>query len=113
MLSGLTAQAADFGDEFHDVWPNIPKDGMRGLQTEIELLFQSEQERISVVLLEAPMGEGKTEAGIFAAIQMAKQWGKCGFYIGVAHSCHLQSDGWTYADVIEAAPTSKLGPSAP
>ncbi len=83
MLSGLTAQAADFGDEFHDVWPNIPKDGMRGLQTEIELLFQSEQERISVVLLEAPMGEGKTEAGIFAAIQMAKQWGKCGFYIGL------------------------------
>ena len=83
MLSGLTAQVADFGDGFHDVWPNIPKEGMRGLQTEIELLFQQTQERISVVLMEAPMGEGKTEAGVFAAIQMAKQWGKYGFYVGL------------------------------
>ena len=83
MLSGLTSQAADFGNEFHDVWPNIPRDGMRGLQSETEALFQQAQERISVVLLEAPMGEGKTEAGIYAGIRMAKQWGKSGFYVGL------------------------------
>ena len=52
MLSGLTSQAADFGNEFHDVWPNIPRDVMRGLQSETEALFQQAQERISVVLLE-------------------------------------------------------------
>lgn len=83
MLSGLTSQAADFGNEFHDVWPNIPRDVMRGLQSETEALFQQAQERISVVLLEAPMGEGKTEAGIYAGIRMAKQWGKSGFYVGL------------------------------
>ena len=29
------------------------------------------------------MGEGKTEAGVYAAVQMAQQWGKEGFYIGL------------------------------
>lgn len=82
-VSGLTVQNVSFGMDFHSVWPNIPRRGMRGLQSEIEKLFQDVQERISVVLLEAPMGEGKTEAGIYAALQMAQQWGKCGFYVGL------------------------------
>lgn len=81
--SGLAAQAGTFGSEFHSVWPNIPVEGMRGVQKEVELLFQQVQERISLVLLEAPMGEGKTEAGIYAALQMSRQWGKCGFYVGL------------------------------
>lgn len=82
-VSGLTVQDVSFGMNFHSVWPNIPKEGMRGLQNEVEKLFQETQERISLVLLEAPMGEGKTEAGIYAALQMAQQWGKCGFYVGL------------------------------
>lgn len=82
-VSGLTVKNASFGMDFHSVWPNISRRGMRGLQNEVEKLFQETQERISVVLLEAPMGEGKTEAGIYAALQMAQQWGKCGFYVGL------------------------------
>lgn len=82
-VSGLTAQDVSFGMDFHSVWPNIPRKGMRGLQDEVEKLFQETQERISLVLLEAPMGEGKTEAGIYAALQLARQWGKCGFYVGL------------------------------
>lgn len=82
-VSGLTVQDVSFGMDFHSAWPNIPREGMRGLQNEVEKLFQETQERISVVLLEAPMGEGKTEAGIYAALQLARQWGKCGFYVGL------------------------------
>lgn len=82
-VSGLTVQDVSFGMNFHSVWRNIPKEGMRGLQNEVEKLFQETQERISLALLEAPMGEGKTEAGIYAALQMAQQWGKCGFYVGL------------------------------
>lgn len=82
-ISGLTVQDVSFGMDFHSVWPNIPRGGMRGLQNEVEKLFQEAQERISLVLLEAPMGEGKTEAGIYAALQMAQRWGKCGFYVGL------------------------------
>lgn len=82
-LSGLAGQIAEFGTKFHEVWPNIPEERIRGLQSEVEALFQQAHARVSVVLLEAPMGEGKTEAGIYAAIQMARQWGKCGFYVGL------------------------------
>lgn len=82
-ISGLASQEEQFGSDFHSVWPNIPAEGMRGLQAEVQALFQQTQERVSLVLLEAPMGEGKTEAGIYAAIQMARQWKKCGFYVGL------------------------------
>lgn len=65
--SGLCSPDVDFGREFSEVWPNIPRNGLRGLQEDIEVLFGETEERISVVLIEAPMGEGKTEAGIYAA----------------------------------------------
>lgn len=81
--SGLCGERADFGTCFSEVWPNIPRAGLRGLQEEVERLFDETKERISVVLIEAPMGEGKTEAGIYAALQMARQWKKSGFYVGL------------------------------
>ena len=84
--SGLCGSDVDFGRNFTDVWPNIPRDGLRGLQEDIEALFAETEERISVVLIEAPMGEGKTEAGIYAALQMARQWKKHGFYVGLPTS---------------------------
>ena len=64
--SGLCNPDVDFGRDFTEVWPNIPRGGLRGLQEDIEVLFGETEERISVVLIEAPMGEGKTEAGIYA-----------------------------------------------
>ena len=82
-LSGLACRKAEFGTEFSDVWPYISKAGMRGLQEDVETLFKTEEERISLVLLEAPMGEGKTEAGVYAALRMDSQWEKNGFYIGL------------------------------
>ena len=82
-LSGLACSQEKFGTGFSDVWTNIPKTGMRGLQKEVEALFQTAGERIALVLLEAPMGEGKTEAGIYAALQMNRQWEKNGFYVGL------------------------------
>lgn len=84
--SGLCGSDVDFGREFSEVWPNIPRNGLRGLQEDIEVLFGETEERISVVLIEAPMGEGKTEAGIYAALQMARQWKKHGFYVGLPTS---------------------------
>lgn len=84
--SGLYRQVGIAGDTFCDVWPNIPTDGMRPLQKELEKLFLQTKERTSLVLLEAPMGEGKTEAGLYAALQMALQWKKTGFYVGLPTS---------------------------
>ena len=84
--SGLCSPDVDFGRDFTEVWPNIPRNGLRGLQEDIESLFAETKERISVVLIEAPMGEGKTEAGIYAALQMARQWKKHGFYVGLPTS---------------------------
>lgn len=82
-LSGLRQKAISFGEHFTQVWPNIPAGSLRGLQEEVETLFTQSEERISLVLLEAPMGEGKTEAGVYAGVRMAKQWGKTGFYMGL------------------------------
>ena len=79
--SGLQRQNVQFPPAFSKLWPSIAE--MRGLQQETEALFQETEGPISLVLLEAPMGEGKTEAGVYAAVQMARQWGKDGFYIGM------------------------------
>ena len=40
-LSGLAYPQGEFGTGFSDVWPNIPKTGMRGLQKEVEALFHT------------------------------------------------------------------------
>ena len=81
--SGLKAELCDFGESFTDVWPAIPREGMRELQRETEALFDETDERISALLIEAPMGEGKTEAGVYAALKMARQWSKDGFYVAL------------------------------
>ncbi len=72
-----------WAETFCGVWPNIPQDGRRPLQTETEALFHDSNERVRLLLLEAPMGEGKTEAGMYAALQMQRQWGKNGFYVAL------------------------------
>lgn len=84
--SGLQRHEIFGGSSFCSVWLNIPFNGMRSVQKELEQLFYQTNERLSLILLEAPMGEGKTEAGIYAALQMARQWEKNGFYIGLPTS---------------------------
>jgi CRISPR-associated endonuclease/helicase Cas3 len=81
--SGLKPTQVKWPESFCGVWPIIPKDGRRKLQQDMERLFSTPGLKPSVVLIEAPMGEGKTEAGVFAALRMAKLWGKDGFYIAM------------------------------
>lgn len=84
--NGFSPFNVTWGDTFCDIWPNIPEEGRRPLQVETEHLFRDTDQRIRMILMEAPMGEGKTEAGMFAALQMQKQWGKNGFYIALPTS---------------------------
>ncbi|MDO5785611.1 MAG: CRISPR-associated helicase Cas3' [Eubacteriales bacterium] len=81
--SGLNKVDRIFGDTFSEVWPEFPAEQMRPLQKEVEKLFQKAQEKVALVLLEAPMGEGKTEAGCYAAVQMGKQYQKNGIYFAL------------------------------
>lgn len=63
---------------FTDLWPFIPRDGMRPLQQKIEKIFQQPRKPLALIL-EAPMGEGKTEAALYAAFQLAELWKKRAF----------------------------------
>ncbi len=81
--SGLAPQPVDWPKDFCGIWPNIRKEGRRFLQKDLDEIFSETGARFSLVLLEAPMGEGKTEAGLFAALRMARQWGRDGFYVAL------------------------------
>ncbi|MBQ3681712.1 MAG: CRISPR-associated helicase Cas3' [Succinimonas sp.] len=81
--SGLLPMDVTWPDTFCKLWPNISPEGKRPLQAETESLFRKSSKRYQLILLEAPMGEGKTEAGVFAALQMAKQWEKTGVYLAL------------------------------
>lgn len=67
---------------FSNVWPWISHDSLRPPQKCIEQRY-TEPARDLVTLIEAPMGEGKTEAGMYAAVQLAKTWRKDGFYVAL------------------------------
>ena len=84
--NGFSPSKVEWGDAFCSIWPNIPEAGRRPLQSEMERLFRQTEQRIRMTLVEAPMGEGKTEAGMYAALQMQKQWKKSGFYIALPTS---------------------------
>lgn len=81
--SELGPQTAAWPMDFCALWPWIPLEGRRPLQRETEALFQGKETNYSLILLEAPMGEGKTEAGIYAALRLASQWGKDGLYVAL------------------------------
>ena len=81
--SGLKPEHVTWPDDFCGLWPTIPAAGKRPMQCEIERHLLKEAENPLLVLIEAPMGEGKTEAGIYAATQMAKYWGKDGLYVAL------------------------------
>lgn len=69
--------------DFTKLWPNIPRKGMRPLQKALEDVLANEEEMPLGVILEAPMGCGKTEAGLYAACRLAQCWGKEGFYVAL------------------------------
>lgn len=80
--SRLAAQSIDVGSTFDSVWPQYAGNA-RPLQTLTEEIFRDSDERASLLLIEAPMGEGKTEAALLAASQMMKQWNKSGVYFAL------------------------------
>lgn len=80
--SGLQKKRIGWGNEFSDVWPWIPKAGMRLLQRGAEKISAGPK-RHRLILMEAPMGEGKTEAGMYCAVQMLRRWNKDGFYVAL------------------------------
>ncbi len=70
---------------FSGIWKNIPKEKMRPLQIVTEKLMSDDKKPL-LFLVEAPMGEGKTEAGAYAAFQMGRYYGKEGFYVALPTS---------------------------
>lgn len=71
---------------FLELWDNIPEDGMRPLQKTIDKIFSDKDEKPLALIIEAPMGEGKTEAALYAATQLAQRWNKEGFYVALPTS---------------------------
>lgn len=80
--SGLKPNPINWKNRFTDIWPWIQSGGMRPLQKAAEQVEGGEK-RHSLILLEAPMGEGKTEAGMYCAVQMMRKWRKDGFYVAL------------------------------
>lgn len=80
--SGLQPDMVNWGSGFTDIWPWIPEGGMRPLQRGAQTL-SNQGKRHSLILMEAPMGEGKTEAGMYCAVQMLQKWNKDGFYVAL------------------------------
>ncbi len=81
--SGLQPYDITWPKNFCGIWTMIPEAKRRPLQKDLDELFSKTERPLSLVLLEAPMGEGKTEAGVYAALRMAEIWGKDGFYVAL------------------------------
>jgi len=63
---------------FCDMWPEIPKDGLRPIQRACETLPLA-----PLTIIEAPMGEGKTEAALYLAGRLCQKYGKSGIYMAL------------------------------
>jgi CRISPR-associated endonuclease/helicase Cas3 len=70
-------------DGFCGLWHNIAHDKLRPLQKSVQDIYGQVMSNPMLMIIEAPMGEGKTEAGIYAAACMARQNGKNGLYIAL------------------------------
>ncbi len=68
---------------FTELWKSIRYDTMRPVQKEIEVLCSEQEEQPLLTIIEAPMGEGKTEAGLYTAVRMGEYWHKEGLYIAL------------------------------
>lgn len=85
----LTNRGLDYDNrriEFSDFcsfWRFIPRDGMRGIQKAVEQLGKSPS---PFYIVEAPMGEGKSEASLYLAACQMRQFSANGFYIALPTS---------------------------
>ena len=67
---------------FSELWNFIPKESMRPLQKAVEK-FVEDGKIPSLTIIEAPMGEGKTEAALYLATHLIKCFHKQGFYVAL------------------------------
>jgi CRISPR-associated endonuclease/helicase Cas3 len=82
---GLDIASLPNTQEFSSFWPQLVPSSLRPVQKEISRIFSAKELPI-LTIIEAPMGEGKTEAGVYAASQMATAYGKQGLYVALPTS---------------------------
>lgn len=68
---------------FCDMWRSIPRDGLRGVQKKIEELAKAPA---ALYIIEAPMGEGKSEAALYTAVRQMEGFERSGFYLALPTS---------------------------
>ena len=87
-LGLVEKNVADFGNEFLEVWSDIREKGfeVRPIQAECEKITKQDNITSRLLIIEAPMGEGKTEAAIYTAVQWIKAYNLSGFYIALPTS---------------------------
>lgn len=66
--------------KFADLWKPMTEGRLRPMQAALEKYLSEKDTMPIMLMLEAPMGEGKTEAALFAAFLLMKYWDKTGFY---------------------------------
>ena len=67
-------------DEYRQMWPAFSESALRPVQAAILRLADP---AAGLTIVEAPMGEGKTEAGAFQAARGCSLWGKQGIYFAL------------------------------
>lgn len=81
-LGFCTPEPVRFGRFFTDVWPKFNEPWP--IQTEIECLYNGGVlSRPGLVIIEAPMGEGKTEAALYLALQWIRSGDAGGLYMAL------------------------------
>jgi len=78
---------------FADVWPGMPP---RPVQAALEIALNADPAR-GLLIIEAPMGEGKTEAALYAA----ECWGRSGAYIALPTQATSNQMHGRYARFLE------------
>lgn len=70
---------------FCELWKEFKPESLRPLQKAcVQMVSTWKSENVpGFILLEAPMGEGKTEAGLFLVAHLMKEIGKTGFYVAL------------------------------
>ena len=81
--AGIDSCPAISARHMYEIWSWLKKDSLRPMQKSLDEYLSEAEEMPLLMILEAPMGEGKTEAGIYAALRMAEYWQKNGVYVGL------------------------------
>lgn len=78
---GLMAQLLELPTKsFQALWPDLAGFELRGVQ---ECAEKAAMDGAALYLIEAPMGEGKTEAATYLAAAQCERFGKSGFYVAL------------------------------